>query len=115
MAYSSVPPVVALSIDAVELAHPFGKVCLGSFDDQVIMIVHQTGGVAQPVKALHDFSQALQERMAIRVVIVDVFAGIAPRRYMVDRPVKLQAKRTSHDLCRYHTDVNHGNIQDLTP
>lgn len=115
MAHRLVPPVVALRVDAVELAHALGEIRLGGFDDQVIVVVHQTVGVTEPVKALDDVPQALQEGVAIGIVLEDVVPRIASGRHMIDRPVKLQPKRTRHTLCRYHTDEMLFKIQDLTP
>lgn len=115
MTHRSVPPVVALSVGAVELAHALGEIRLGGFDDQVIVVVHQTVGVTEPVKAPDDVPQALQEGVAIGIVLEDVVPRIASGRHMIDRPVKLQPKRTRHTLCRYHTDETLFKIQDLTP
>jgi hypothetical protein len=39
-------------------------------------VVHQTVGVAQPVKAVDDLTEALQECLAILVVCVDVCSGV---------------------------------------
>ena len=69
--------------------------------------------VAEPVKALHDFSQASQERVAIHIVIEDVFPPIAAGRHMVEGTVKLQPKRTRHTHDRCHIEVRNINIQDL--
>jgi len=81
----------------------------------VIVVVHQTVGVTEPVKAPDDVPQALQEGVAIGIVLEDFVPRIASGRHMIDRPVKLQPKRTRHTLCRYHTDETLFKIQDLTP
>lgn len=60
--------------------------------------VHQAAGVAEPVKALHDFPEALQERVPIHVVIEDVLAGVASGRHMIERPFILHSEWTRHTL-----------------
>lgn len=64
-------PVVALGVDAVESEHTLGQVRLGGFEYQVIVVVHQAVGVAEPVTADHNLAQALQEGVAICVVLED--------------------------------------------
>jgi hypothetical protein len=51
--YSSMAEVVRLAIVSVEPAHPPGQICLGSFEEQVIVIVHETVGIAEPVLLQH--------------------------------------------------------------
>ena len=84
MAHCSVTPVVALGIDAVELAHPLGKVRFRCFDDEVIVVVHQTVRMAEPVQAVNDLLQAFQEGVAIPIVIENIFSGVAPRTKLDD-------------------------------
>jgi len=72
-------------------------------DHQVIVVVHQTVGVAEPVKAVDDLAEGLQEGFAIPIVIEDVFSGVASGRHMVDRTVKFDSERTSHELGNYQS------------
>src|SRR5574341_899526 len=101
VSHGSVAPVVELGIDTVELAHSFREVSLRGLNDQVIVVVHQTVGVAKPVEAVNDFAQALQEGFAISIVIENVFSGVAPRRHMIDRAVKFDSERAGHELGNY--------------
>jgi hypothetical protein len=45
--------VVRLAIISIEPAHPLGQIRFGSFDEQVIVIVHETVGIAEPVLLLY--------------------------------------------------------------
>jgi hypothetical protein len=98
MLHRSMTSVIALGIDAVELAHPLGDLCLKGFDNQMIMVAHQTVRMAEPVKAVNDLLQTFQEGVAIPIVIDNIFSGVAAGRHRVNRSVKLQSKRAGHDL-----------------
>jgi hypothetical protein len=52
--------VEALGVDAIELAHAFDEVAIGSFDDQMVMVSHLTISVDGPVEALADLPRDLQ-------------------------------------------------------
>jgi hypothetical protein len=55
------PPSAALRIDTVQLPHTVGQIGLRRFDEQVILIVQQTGGVAAPGQAVEHVPDHLQE------------------------------------------------------
>src|SRR2546427_9126074 len=114
MPYSSVASIIDLGVDAVELAHSLREVSLWCFDYQVIVVVHQTVGVTQPVKSVNHLAQDLQEHFAIPIVIEDVFSGVTPGGYMVNRTVKFHSERTSHDASELSKQVPNSKIQDLT-
>lgn len=48
------PPIIFLSIDAVKLPHATREVGIRGFYHKVIMVVHQTVGMTQPVILLND-------------------------------------------------------------
>ena len=55
MPHAPMPPVEALGIDPVQLAHAFGQVAVRRLDQQVIVVVHQAVRVHGPVEVPHDF------------------------------------------------------------
>ena len=61
-------PVVSLGIDAVYLSHSLRKVSLRGFNDQMVMVVHETIGMAEPMKPLDNTTEKFQEVQAIFVV-----------------------------------------------
>src|SRR3989338_8916952 len=103
MSHGSVAPVVELGIDTVQLAHSFGEVSLWCFDYQVVVVVHQTVGVAEPVKAVNDLAEGVQEGFAISIVIEDVFSGVTSGGRMVDCTVKFDSERAGHELGNYQS------------
>jgi len=62
------------------------------------VVVDQTVGVAQAVKAVNDLAEDLQEGFAVSVFVEDVFSRVAARGRMVQRDVKFYSERTSYDL-----------------
>src|SRR3972149_40239 len=114
MPYRSVASIIDLGVEAVEMAHSLREVSLRCFDYQVIVVVHQTVGVAQPVKTVDHLAHDLQERFAIAIVIEDIFSGVTSGGHMVNRTVKFHSERTSHDTSELSNQVQNSKIQDLT-
>jgi hypothetical protein len=71
-----------MTVDAVELAHSLWEISLRCFDHKMIMVVRQPVGVAQPVKAVNDPAEDLQEGFAVPSLVKDVFARVAARGHM---------------------------------
>ena len=61
MADSFVRAIEALSVHPVELAHADGEVGLGRFHQQMIMIGHQTVGVANPTVTTDHRGESIQK------------------------------------------------------
>jgi hypothetical protein len=55
-----VTPVKRLSINSVELAHSSGEIPIRSLDHQMVVIVHQAVGLAEPVKSIRDVGRILR-------------------------------------------------------
>ena len=81
----------------------------------MIVVVHQTVGVAQPVKAVNDPAEDLQEGFAVPVFVEDVFPRVAALGHMVQRAVKFYSDRTSYDLAQITQRLANSKKQDLTP
>jgi hypothetical protein len=56
MAHLRMPPVVVLRIAAIQLPHAKREIRLRRLDEEMIVIVHQAVGVADPAIAIHDMS-----------------------------------------------------------
>src|SRR5262249_25269717 len=87
MANAAVSPVKSLGIDTVKLPHSLRQVSIRCFNDQVIVIVHQAIGVANPVKPLRDPSQSVQKQFAVAVVLENRLAIVSPGSDVVKRAV----------------------------
>ena len=58
MPIATMPTIAGLGKYAVQQAHPFLQVSVGRLDHQMIVIAHQTIGVADPV----EFRQNIRQR-----------------------------------------------------
>src|SRR5688500_1273515 len=65
MANAAMSLVVGLGIYAIELPHSFRQISIGCFNHQVIVVVHQAIGMANPVKTLDHSCKRIQEKFSI--------------------------------------------------
>jgi len=72
-----VPAVVGLGVNAVELSHADRELAVGSLDDQMVVVIHQAVGVADPMIAVADALKPIEEERAIAVVFEDGAPGVA--------------------------------------
>lgn len=79
MPHPRVPPVEALRVHAVELAHPLGEIGLGRLDQDVIVIAHLAPGMAGPIETRTDIREHYQPDLSIRISQVNVFPPIPTR------------------------------------
>ena len=89
-------PVVVLGVHAVELSHPFREVCLRSFDDQVVVIVHEAVSVTEPPKPVPDAGEKIEEITPVLVSLEDLLTGVSSTGHMIDGARVFDAERTSH-------------------
>ncbi len=75
--------VEVLSIDAIELPHPGGQPSVEGLHHQMVMIVHQTVGIAPPAPLRAHLPDQRQERLPIHFIAVDLLARIAPGSQVV--------------------------------
>lgn len=75
--------VEALGVDAIQVTHAPRQIGLRRFDQQVIMIRHQTIGVTAPTKALNCVAQQREKQFTVVVLQEDIFASISSRGDMV--------------------------------
>jgi hypothetical protein len=43
------PDIESLGIDTIQLPHPHGNISIGGLNEEMVMILHQTVGMANPV------------------------------------------------------------------
>lgn len=85
------PPTTCLGIDPIELAHALGKIAVGRLGQQMVVVVHQTPGVAKPVEVSDDLREGDQKNARVFVALEDVLASITPRGDVVERVRKIDA------------------------
>jgi hypothetical protein len=91
MPHALVDLIELLGIDAVELPHAFGEVAIGGFQDEVIMVVHETKGMAEPVVMQDDIGQEIQKALAIGIIQINGRTGIATRGDVMEGAGKFNA------------------------
>lgn len=72
-----VSSIESLRKHAVEQLHPLREVGYWGFNEQMIMVVHQTIGMTCPIKSIDHASEIYQKSLAIFVVNKDVLTNIA--------------------------------------
>jgi hypothetical protein len=60
------------------------------------MIGHQAPRMAAPAEAVEHLRQHGEKGRPVSVVQIDVRAGVAPRRHVIERAGKFDAKGTGH-------------------
>ena len=80
-----------LGINAIKLSHSLRQVSIRGFDDQVIVIVHQAIGVANPVEALVNVSESAEKQFAVAIFLKNGFTIISSRCDVVKRSVILDS------------------------
>jgi hypothetical protein len=67
---------------------------LRRFNEQIIVTIHQTVGVAEPAVAIDDMGQQTEKVRPVAIIGYDVLAGIAPACDVIDDTGKFKTKRT---------------------
>jgi hypothetical protein len=59
------PPVVGLRLETVDLSHPVRQIALRSFNQEVVMVIHEARRVAEPMIPLDDLGEEGQKALPI--------------------------------------------------
>jgi hypothetical protein len=100
--------VEGLRIAPIKLAHALRQIAIGSLDQQVVVIAHETVGMAEPVKAADHGLQGHQEGGAIGVIPINGLASVAAGGDVVDRARVFDPKGPCHvaSLHRWNSRFN---------
>ena len=60
------------------MPHAEGKVSIGRFDQQVVMVVHEAIGVAKPVVAFINVGEDSEKGLPVMVVLKDSLFVVSP-------------------------------------
>ena len=71
-----------LGVYPVQLPHASGEVCPRGLHDEVVMIVHETIGVANPLVSSHHIGKDINEVVSIVVVKEDGLPGVPSWKYL---------------------------------
>ena len=89
--------VEELGIDAVQLSHAEGEIAVRGLDEKVEVIGHEAVGVADPIVALINVLEDVQEVPAVGVVLENRLFLIAPGGNVINGAWIFDAKGTGHD------------------
>jgi hypothetical protein len=79
------------------LPHAEGKISIRGFDHQVVVVVHETVGVAKPVVAFIDVGKDSEKRLPVLVILKYSFFVVSPVGDVIHRAGVFDAQRTSHE------------------
>ena len=91
-----------------------GKISIRRLDQQMVMVVHEAVGVADPVIAFVDVLEGVQEVDPVLVALENGLSLIATGSDVVDCTGIFYAKRTSHNELRVAVEMDNVNSKDLT-
>ena len=89
-------PVVPLGVDSIQLSHAARKVSFRCFDNEVIVGVHETVGVAQPVKPFYYCSQKLKKIEPVLIGSEYSLSCIAPGSDVIECAGVFYSEGTGH-------------------
>jgi len=93
----AVPFVEELGIHSVQLPHTEGEVAVRSFDKEMIMVGHEAVGVADPVVALIDVLEGVQEVLAVLFILENGFFLVSPGGHVIDCTGIFYAEGTGYE------------------
>jgi hypothetical protein len=97
MADTLVALIEALRIDTVELPHPVGEIAIGSFHDQMVMGIHETKGMAEPVVMVRNIRQKVEKACAVGIIGVDRRTGVPATGHVVEGSREFNASGSGHE------------------
>ena len=96
MACSLMTLIKKLCIDPVQLPHAQGEIAVRRLDQEVIVVVHQAVGMAEPIIPLLDMLEHVQEVDAVLVVFENGLLFIAARGDVIDSAGVFYPEGTGH-------------------
>jgi hypothetical protein len=84
MAGSAIALVISLGVNAVQLPHAEREVPFRRFDEEMIVVVHETIGMADPMIALVDTCEDPEECFTVAVVLENVLLLVSPGGNMIN-------------------------------
>jgi hypothetical protein len=73
-----------LGIDAVQLPHTEGEIAVRRLDQEVIVVVHQAVGVADPIVAFVHMLEGVQKIDPVLVALENRLSLVTPGGYVIN-------------------------------
>ena len=89
--------IEALGVNPVEVAHAKGEVAIRCFNQQVVVIAHETPGMYRPVIAFNRVGQHFLTQRPVRVVPVDGLLPVTAGGDVVQGTAKFEAEGAGHE------------------
>jgi len=96
MSYPTVALIESLGIDAVQLPHAYRQISVGCINKQMVMIVHQTVSMTEPVVSMSNIRKGIQEHLPVLIVSENCLSLIPSARDVIDSTWKFYTQRTCH-------------------
>jgi len=79
-------PIEILRIHPIYLAHAGGEIGGGRFHHQMVMVLHQTIGVTNPLEACYYLLKQIKETPPVGIVAKNGHPGVSTGGHVIDRP-----------------------------
>ena len=83
--------IEVLCVDPVQLPHALGEIAVRGFDQEMIVVVHQTTGMHRPVEAGDDLRQHAPKQTPALLAQENGLPPIAPAGHRIQATGKLDA------------------------
>jgi phosphopantetheine adenylyltransferase len=89
--------VKKLGIDTVDLSHAEGEIGIRCLDQQMVVVVHETVGMAEQVVLPDSRTKDGKELLPISIIHIDLSPRITAGGDMIDSTRVFNSERTCHD------------------
>jgi hypothetical protein len=96
MPHPTMPLIESLGIDTVQLPHAYRKISIGCINEQMVMILHQAVGMAEPIVPKGNILKRIQENLSVLIVSEYCLSFVSSARDVIDSTWKLYTQRTCH-------------------
>jgi hypothetical protein len=72
-----------LRVGAIQSAHPAAEIPFGGFNQEMIMVIHQTIGIAAPLLLLYFEAQEIEKTTPIQVIQIDSLSPVPTCGHMI--------------------------------
>jgi hypothetical protein len=98
VSYPPVPLIESLGVDTVQLPHANRKIPIRCVDQQMVMILHQAVGVAEPIVTKINILKRIQERLSVPIVSENCLSFVPSAGNVIDSTWEFYTQRTCHGV-----------------
>jgi hypothetical protein len=90
------PLIKSLGIDTVQLPHAYRKISIWCINEQMVMILHQAVGMAEPIVPMGNILKRIQEHLSVLIVSESCLSFVPSASDVIDSTWKFYTQRTCH-------------------